>query len=219
MSKLLNKARLREALELAGSYMEDRGITIEVVGIGGSALLLLGVIERPTQNLDLIAVVESGTYLKLDELPPVLAETLDAVAAHLDLAPDWINTEPSDVMDHGLPIGFADRSVKETYGSLTLHLASRFDQICLKLHATADRGDPKGSNRQTHGHDLCRVKECNDQNGADIIYDGHRQQQNPQGRRNPLAEQSQHAHRKRDIRRHRYPPAIAGRCLSVDCNV
>ncbi len=150
MSTLLNKARLREALELAGTYLEDRGITIEVVGIGGSALLLLGVIERPTQDLDLIAVVESGTYLKLDELPPVLAETRDAVAAHLDLAPDWINTEPSDVMDHGLPIGFADRSVKETYGSLTLHLAGRFDQICLKLHAAADRGDPKGK----HAHDL-----------------------------------------------------------------
>lgn len=66
---LLNKARLSEALELAGSYLEDRGISVEVVGIGGSALLLLGFIERPTQDLDLIASVESGTYLKLDELP------------------------------------------------------------------------------------------------------------------------------------------------------
>jgi len=150
MSVLLNKARLREALRLAGSYLEDRGSTIEVVGIGGSALLLLGFIERPTQDLDLIAVVESGTYLKLDKLPPLLAETRDAVAAHLDLAPDWINTEPSDVMDHGLPNGFADRCVKETYGSLTLHLAGRLDQICLKLHAAADRGDPKGK----HAHDL-----------------------------------------------------------------
>ena len=48
MRSLLNLSRLREALELAGSYLEDRGSSIEVVGIGGSALLLLGIIERPT---------------------------------------------------------------------------------------------------------------------------------------------------------------------------
>jgi hypothetical protein len=150
MVALVNKARLTEALHLAGSYLEDRGISFEVVAIGGSALLLLGLIERPTQDLDLIASVVAGAYLKLDDLPPALRETRDAVAAQLDLAPDWINTEPSDVMDHGLPDGFADRCVKQTYGSLTLHLASRFDQICLKLHAAADRGDPKGK----HAHDL-----------------------------------------------------------------
>ncbi len=159
MNSLLNRTRLREALELAGSYLEDRGTTVEVVGIGGSALLLLGIIERPTQDLDLIAEVESGIYLKLDELPPVLAQTRDAVAAHLDLAPDWINTGPSDVMDHGLPDGFADRCVKESYGSLTLHLASRFDQICLKLHAAADHGDPNGK----HAHDLRALAPTSDE--------------------------------------------------------
>jgi hypothetical protein len=159
MMTLLNKTRLSKALELAGSYLEDRGISVEVVGIGGSALLLLGFIERPTQDLDLIASVESGTYLKLDELPQVLRETRDAVAAQLELAPDWINTEPCDVMDHGLPDGFADRCIKQTYGSLTLHLASRFDQICLKLHAAADRGDPKGK----HAHDLWALSPTGDE--------------------------------------------------------
>ena len=150
MGLSLDKARLREALELAGTYLEDRGLSFEVVAIGGSALLLLGVIDRPTQDLDLIALVESGSYHKLEELPPALAETRDAVAAHLDLAPDWINTGPCDVMDHGLPEGFAGRCLSETFGSLTLHIAGRFDQICLKLHAAADRGDPTGK----HAHDL-----------------------------------------------------------------
>jgi hypothetical protein len=150
MSSLFSTTRLREALELVGDYLEDRGTTLEVVAIGGSALLLLGFIERPTQDLDLIAEVQAGTYLKLEELPQALRESRDAVAAHLDLAPDWINTAPSDVMDHGLPEGFAARCVTATFGSLTLHLASRFDQICLKLHAAADRGDPEGK----HAHDL-----------------------------------------------------------------
>jgi hypothetical protein len=42
---------------LIGAYLEDRGESLEVVGIGGSALLLLGMIERPTQDLDLVAEV------------------------------------------------------------------------------------------------------------------------------------------------------------------
>ncbi len=146
----LNRTRLGEALELVGSYLEDREYSIEVVAIGGSALLLLGVIERPTQDLDLIAEVRSGTFVKLEEVPPILKETSDAVGDHLDLAPDWINTEPCDVMDHGLPDGFADRCVRKTYGSLTLCLAGRFDLTCLKLHAAADRGDPEGK----HAYDL-----------------------------------------------------------------
>jgi len=145
---LVRKARLEAALELAGSYLEDRGESLEVVTIGGSALVPLGLIDRPTQDLDLIARVESGTYSKLAELPRVLAETRDAVAAQLDLAPDWIKTEPCDVMDHGLPVGFAGRCVRFTFGSLLLHVASRFDQICLNLHAATDRGDPEGKHAQ-----------------------------------------------------------------------
>ena len=150
MNTLINRERLQEALELAGSYLEDRGNAIEVVGIGGSALLLLGIIDRPTQDLNLIAVLEAGTFRKLDALPPVLVETRDAVAAHLGLAPDWINTGPSDVMDHGLPGGFTSRCIKHIYGSLTLYIPGRVDQICFKLHAAVDRGDPRGK----HANDL-----------------------------------------------------------------
>jgi len=34
MSSLVNLSRLREAFALAGNYLEDRGSSIEVVGIG-----------------------------------------------------------------------------------------------------------------------------------------------------------------------------------------
>ena len=43
--------------------------------------------------------------------------------------------------------------------------------------------------------------------GVEIgIDDCQREQQNPQGGRNPVAEQRQHAHRERDVGRHRYAP-------------
>jgi len=43
-----------------------------------------------------------------------------------------------------LPERFAERVETRHFGGLTLHLASRRDQIFFKLHAAADRGDPQG---------------------------------------------------------------------------
>jgi len=39
-----------------------------------------------------------------------------------------------------LPEGFAERAERRTYGSLVLHIASRLDQVHLKLYASVDQG-------------------------------------------------------------------------------
>ena len=51
-----------------------RDLSFEVVAIGGSGLLLLGLSNRPTRDLDLAALVWQGSYVKADPLPPDLAE-------------------------------------------------------------------------------------------------------------------------------------------------
>lgn len=43
-------------------------------------------------------------------------------------------------MDLGLPVGFSGRLETRRYGGLTLHLASRRDQIAFKLYAAVDQG-------------------------------------------------------------------------------
>ena len=45
---------LEEALAAVGDLLADRGQRIEVVAIGGGDLLLLGLIERVTKDLDLV---------------------------------------------------------------------------------------------------------------------------------------------------------------------
>jgi hypothetical protein len=40
--------------------LQERGFSCELVAAGGSALLLLGLLERPTRDLDVVALVEGG---------------------------------------------------------------------------------------------------------------------------------------------------------------
>lgn len=59
---------LEEALETLGAILQDRRTPYELLAIGGSSLLLLGLIDRPTGDLDILALFESGAVRKLDEL-------------------------------------------------------------------------------------------------------------------------------------------------------
>ena len=78
---------LEEALQTLGAVLEQRGLAFEVVVVGGSSLMLLGLINRPTQDLDLAALVSHGEYVRADPLPPQLAAAAADVYAAADLSP------------------------------------------------------------------------------------------------------------------------------------
>lgn len=149
----LDRQRLCQALGLLGAYLEDEESPIHLVAIGGSGLLLLNVIHRATQDLDVIALETEQGYVRADKLPPKLLEARQVVADQLGLDPGWLNAAPRSLLNpslpnQGLPEGFRSRVVVHPFGALTLSLASRFDQICFKLHAAVDRGDPEGKHAQ-----------------------------------------------------------------------
>ena len=48
---MFRDADLEEALSTLGQLLQDRGEAYDVVVIGGGALLLLGLIVRPTKDL------------------------------------------------------------------------------------------------------------------------------------------------------------------------
>ncbi len=130
---------LEEALAMLGQLLSDRGHRFDVVAIGGGGLLLLGVIERPTKDLDLVALRDGDTLAPVgEELPAGLAEAVGDVARVLELPTNWVNGGPDSLLRFGLPAGFLGRVERRVYGGLTLSLASRFDQIHFKLYAAAD---------------------------------------------------------------------------------
>lgn len=130
-------------LHALGEQLAAAGAAFDVVVVGGSALLVLGLASRATKDVDVLAVRTGGSLVSADPLPPALVEASDRVARDFGLPADWLNSGPAGLMDFGLPAGFAERVEARGYGSaLTVLFASRFDQIHFKLYAAVDASTP-----------------------------------------------------------------------------
>ena len=148
----MEEEAIEQALDLLGALLETRGLSYEIVVVGGSALLLLGIIHRPTKDLDILALINQGTYVSAQPLPVGLALAARDVANDLGLAPDWLNNGPTLQLQTGLPAGFQERVETRTYRTLAVHIASRLDHIYLKFYATVDH-----LGKGKHADDLRRL--------------------------------------------------------------
>jgi hypothetical protein len=149
---------LEEALETLGEVLSDQGQHAELAVIGGGSLLLSHLLERPTKDLDVVALVITGQYRRAQPFPDFLADAVRDVADATGLAPDWLNPGPTDLLASGLPLGFEQRATVRQFGGLTLHIASREDQICFKLYASVDQGP-----RSKHAADLNKLRPSPDE--------------------------------------------------------
>ena len=131
-------------LSALGEQLAVLGQSYDLVVIGGSALLALGFVSRPTRDVDVVALVTPEGLIDAKPLPQPLADARNKVARDFNLPEDWLNSEPGDMLRYGLPDGFAERLDRRDYGPhLTVRFAGRLDQIHFKLYALADRGPGK----------------------------------------------------------------------------
>lgn len=121
-------------------------------------MLLLGLVARPTADVDIVALVQDGRYRVATPLPPPLEEAQAEVGAALGLGEEWLNPGPTDLLDFGLPEGFEDRVKTLTFAGLTVRLAGRLDQIYFKLYAAVDQG-----HRSKHFADLQQLDPTEDE--------------------------------------------------------
>lgn len=131
---------LDRALKTLGQLLSDRGHHYEIAAVGGGSLLLLGLIDRTTKDLDLVALIKNKELVSANPLPRPLIQAAEEVGRALGLGKDWLNIGPASLLDLGLPHGFMSRLHTRKYKGLTLGLADRFDQICFKLYASVDQG-------------------------------------------------------------------------------
>lgn len=134
----------REALDgilsALGDQLRALGARLEIVVVGGSALLALGLVRRPTRDVDVLAIAEDGELHRADPLPETLREAANRVMRDFGLDEDWLNAGPTDILKWGLPHGFWSRITTQQYGeALTVHFAGRLDQIHFKLYAMVDQ--------------------------------------------------------------------------------
>lgn len=136
---MITPGRLEELLEALGQLLEAQGHTYTLITVGGGSLLLQRLSVRPTRDLDVIAVGNGEALRKAEVLPTPLLGAARDVGVAAGVGENWLNAGPAGLMDLGLPAGFDERAEVRRFGGLTLHIASRFDQICFKLYAAVDQ--------------------------------------------------------------------------------
>lgn len=136
----IDRTRADQALTALGELLDQEGERFELVVIGGSGLLGLGLIDRSTRDIDVLALRRGAELLDPTPFPQALVEARQRVAEDFHLPQSWLNAAPARLLDFGLPEGFVGRLERRDYGpALTVWLASRFDQIHFKLYALVDQ--------------------------------------------------------------------------------
>ena len=107
----LTPERLDEALHALEEQLGAGGSSFELIVIGGSALQALGLIERATRDVDVVALVDGKDLSSADPLPEALVSAAGRVARDFGLPLVWLNSGPADLFRLGLPEGFAQRLV------------------------------------------------------------------------------------------------------------
>jgi hypothetical protein len=144
MTDITSQRVAEQLLAALGEQLAAAGERFELVIAGGSALLALGLIERSTRDVDIVALRSDDDLESATPMPSPLVQACERVARDFNLPSEWLNAGPTDLLTFGLPEGFLDRVETRHFGEcLTAHFASRFDQIHFKLYALVDQGPGK----------------------------------------------------------------------------
>jgi len=121
----------RDILDAYDQFLQQRGLSLEAIIVGGTALNLLGYISRQTRDVDIIAPELS------EELKAASSEFADTIP---NLWDNWLNNGPSSLVDI-LPSGWELRLQDSYHGTaIQLKTLGRADLLKTKLFAYCDRG-------------------------------------------------------------------------------
>lgn len=115
------------------AYLAARGLRFQAIVIGGAALVLLGVVQRTTDDCDVLA----------PQIPAPVLEAARAFAREQGIAADWLNSKAHDFVQVPgcLPEGWRERLRIAHQGvALRLQTLGYLDLLCTKLVALVDRG-------------------------------------------------------------------------------
>lgn len=142
----MESSDLESALRAVGELLAAEDEHIAIVVVGGATLSLLGVVQRATSDVDVIARASRAPTgeLRLERalpFPPALARAIRTVARDFGLPDDWMNAVVEAQWTQGLPPGLLEDITWRKYGAgLDVGLVGRRTLIDLKLFAAVDRG-------------------------------------------------------------------------------
>lgn len=121
---------------------------------------LLGLIHRPTEDVDVLAVRTDVSCAELQVVPPphplpqALTKAIQQVAQDFQLPSDWLNANVAGHWRTGLPPGWIERIHWRESPGLSLGLVDRYDPIFFKLYAAADHAQLDLAWYRPSKHDL-----------------------------------------------------------------
>ena len=134
-------------LSALGEQLESSSVeSVELLVCGGSALIFLGLAQRTTKDVDILAYIKrtnagDTSFIKAKQMNPEFIMASRKVARDFNLPENWINTGPTSAVDLGLPERLMERVTTREFGrKLTIHFLGRYDQIHFKLYAAVDQG-------------------------------------------------------------------------------
>ncbi len=155
-----------DALDRVGQLLAARGLSYAIVVLGGAALNLLGILDRATTDVDILAFADppqrrdrkatepQRIHPPPEPMPSSLTDAARRVARELGLAENWLNTGPALQWRAGLPSGLERRVHWRRYSALWVGVVDRYDLIFFKLFAAADSTGP----RSVHYRDLAALR-------------------------------------------------------------
>jgi hypothetical protein len=123
-----------------------------------SGLLALGVIERSTRDVDLLALRSDDELDSAKPMPAELEAARNRVARDFSLLDGWLNPGPTDLLDLGLPEEFIDRLERRDYGqALTVYFASPTHEELVAAARWSRSHDPSEGYAQILGEVLAHM--------------------------------------------------------------
>jgi hypothetical protein len=123
---------MKDVIELFDSYLAERGLHFQSIIIGGAALIVMGLVNRLTKDIDC--------------LDPVIPDEIKLAALNfrldnpqLHLWENWLNNGPIS-LTNDLPEDWVNRTISLYEGkALVLRTLGRLDLLETKLFALCDR--------------------------------------------------------------------------------
>ncbi len=125
----------KETIKLFDDFLDQRGLSLNAVVVGGTALSLLGVVSRQTRDCD---VLDPQIPEDVKSAARDFAASRRAAGESLD--DDWFNNGPAS-LTRQLPDGWKERLEQVFAGkALILNSLGRSELLMSKLFALCDRG-------------------------------------------------------------------------------
>ncbi|MCS3856574.1 DUF6036 family nucleotidyltransferase [Salinibacter ruber] len=154
---MIGSDQLREVLAAVGQLLEAKGKTVRIVIVGGASLNLAGLVDRATDDVDVIARAEEDEggpiLIPPDPMPDALMAAVQRVARDFGLPSGWLNTAVANQWETSLPPSLKENLTWHRFGGLRVGVAGRRPLIALKLLAAVDQGGPQS----VHYQDLVRL--------------------------------------------------------------